>query len=527
MNRYRFAFLVIQFLGFLLINPSNLLKAQSKKLDRPNILLFVFDDASYAHFSANGCKWINTPGYDLVAKEGILFKNFYTPNAKCAPSRASMLTGLYPWQLKEAGNHISRFPTKIKVFTETLKENGYTIGHTGKPWGPGTAKTADGKNRELTGTPYQKRLTTAPTAAISKTDYTANFSDFLNDAGKAKPWFFWCGGWEPHRPYAYKSGINYGKKTTAMIDRVPAYLPDNDTVRTDLLDYAYEIEYFDNHILKMINNLKKKGMLDNTIIIITSDNGMPFPRSKGDSFEISNHIPMVMMWKKGIKNPGKIVADYFSMVDLAPTFLAVSNINPIASSGKSLQPIFNDINTGNHKLSKGVLYFGRERNDFGRPHNQGYPTRSIMKDGFLYIYNFKPDRYPGGNPETGYLDVDGSPSKTAILNLKRSGSNSWFWDQSFALRPEEELYNLSKDIDCMRNLAKNKNYTSLKSALKNQLFNKLKSQKDPRVMGKGDVFDNYPFMTNDYWNFWERVKNKEILQPYLKTPWVEPTDYEN
>jgi N-sulfoglucosamine sulfohydrolase len=501
------------------------------KESRPNILFCIFDDASFEHFKSNGCKWINTPGFDKVAKEGIRFQNFYTTNAKSAPSRSSILTGLYPWQLKEAANHIGQFPSEFKVFPEALKDNGYKIGYTGKPWGPGIAKTADGKERPLTGTPYQKRTTSPPTTGISNADYAGNFSDFLAETPVGNPWFFWCGGWEPHRKYEFRSGTTKGGKRTAMIDRVPSYLPDNDSVRNDLLDYAYELEYFDNCILKLISELEKRGILDNTLIVITSDNGMPFPRSKGCSFEISNHMPMAVMWKKGIKNPGSIVSNYFSTVDLTSTFLDVAGIKSeksgmVAPSGKSFAPIFQDISKGNNPASKGVLLFGRERNDYGRPNNQGYPTRSIMKDDFLYIANLKSDRYPGGNPETGYLDCDGSPSKTVILNQRRSGMDDSFWKQSFGLRSNEELYDISKDKDCMNNLSKDPLYTKKRDELKRLLFDTLKRQNDPRMTGAGDSFDKYPFMLPDYWNFWERVKSGEITDPASKTGWVEPSDYE-
>jgi arylsulfatase A-like enzyme len=503
----------------------------TEKKERPNILFFLFDDASYEHFSANGCKWINTPAFDKVAREGLLFRNFYTPNAKCAPSRSSILTGLYPWQLKEAANHIGRFPPEFKVFTEALTENGYATGYTGKPWGPGSAKTADGRERELVGKAYQKRSTRPPTSGISGVDYAANFLDFLDDNKDNKPWFFWCGGWEPHRAYEYRSGINYGGKKTAMIDSVPAYLPDTDSVRTDLLDYAFEIEYFDRQIGRMINDLEKRGLLENTIIIITSDNGMPFPRSKGFSFEISNHMPMAVMWKNGIKVPGTTVSNYYSTLDIAATVLDVSQTSQQRSgmvplSGRSLRDVFNNPEKGNSATEKGVLYFGRERNDFGRPDNQGYPSRSVMKDGFLYIANLKSDRYPAGNPETGYLDTDGSPSKTVILNLRRTGKDKRYWREAFGLRPEEELYHVTADKDCMINLAKHPGHQKKKLELKKLLFAKLTAQKDPRVMGTGDVFDRYPFMTTDYWNFWERVQRKEIKDPASKTGWVEPDDYE-
>ena len=497
---------------------------------RPNILLIVFDDASFDHFSANGSKWVKTPGFDRVAKQGILFKNFYTPNAKCAPSRAVMLTGLYPWQLKEGANHIGYFPSDISVITEALQKNGYSTGFTGKPWGPGLALKADGKTRDLNGKAYQQKTLFPPTQEISRNDYKANFVDFLNENGNDKPWFFWCGAWEPHRPYQFDSGRKVAGKVFSEINKVPAYLPNTDAVKADLLDYALEIEYFDQQILQMLNTLESRNLLENTLIIITSDNGMPFPRAKGNSYEISNHIPMALMWPKGILKRGITVSNYFSTVDLVPTLLEVSHTNYLSAgmqkpAGKSLAPLFNESKNGNSK-DKGVLFFGRERNDFGRPNNQGYPSRSIMKNGFLYIYNFKNNLYPAGDPLTGYLEVDGSPSKTEILNQRKFQTDSALWKLSFDKRPQEELYNVNIDVDCMNNLATLKKYQTLKANLKQQLFKKLAQQKDPRVFGEGDIFDQYPFMNYSFWNFYERLQNREIIEPWKQTTWVNQSDYE-
>jgi arylsulfatase A-like enzyme len=175
--------------------------AQQKKVRRPNILFCIADDASYPHFGANGYPWVNTPGFDRIVREGVLFSNCYTPNAKSAPSCACILTGLYSWQLKEAGNHIPQFPPDIKVVTEALKENGYQVAFAGKGWAPGTAHTTDGQPRQLTGIPFQKHTLTPPTPQIGKNDYAENFKDFLDQTTSEEPWFFWMGLTEPHRAY--------------------------------------------------------------------------------------------------------------------------------------------------------------------------------------------------------------------------------------------------------------------------------------------------------------------------------------
>ena len=499
--------------------------------ERPNILFVIADDASYPHFGANGCRWVDTPGFDRIARDGILFSNCYTPNAKSAPSRACMLTGLYSWQLREAGNHLPKFPSDIKVVTETMKEVGYTIGFTGKGWAPGDAGQINGKPRELTGTPYQRIKLNSPTPQINATDYTANFKQFLDDQKGENPWFFWVGFFEPHRAYEYGSGITLGNKTIDMIDQVPVFWPDNETVRTDMLDYAYEIEYLDKHLIMMLDELEKRGILDNTIIVFTSDNGMPFPRSKANNYELSNHMPLAVMWKNGIVSPGRVVTDYVNFVDFTPTFLDVGGIDPVRHgmlqpAGRSLNDIFKNGKEGMTTSYRNYTLLGRERHDYGRPGNQGYPTRSIIKDGLLYIHNVKPELFPGGNPETGYLDCDGSPTKSQILNMRRESINDRYWQLSFGKRQEQELYNLEIDKDCIINLADHPLYQAQKEEMKETLLSILYQQGDPRMFGAGDVFDHYPFDQDINWNFWERVQSGEITEPWKQTTWVNPTDYE-
>src|SRR5262249_13521163 len=152
---------------------------------------------------AYGCRWTTTPGFDRVAREGLLFTRAYTPNAKCAPSRACLLTGRNSWQLKDACNHICFFPPEFQSYPEALGRQGYFVGVTGKGWGPGVANDAQGKPRQMTGQPFNRRTAPPPARGISNNDYAGNFEDFLSAAPKGKPWCFWYGATEPHRPYEY------------------------------------------------------------------------------------------------------------------------------------------------------------------------------------------------------------------------------------------------------------------------------------------------------------------------------------
>ncbi len=513
-------------LGTLLILMSG---CQKKVIDKkPNILFCIADDASYPFMSAYGCSWIHTPAFDRISQEGLLFNNAYTPNAKCAPSRSCILTGRNSWQLEAAANHVAYFPAKFKTYAEVLEENGYFVGYTAKGWAPGDPGKINGKKRQPAGTPFDDIKTNPPTKFINKIDYSANFKKFLQSKPADHPFCFWYGSTEPHRAYEYGAGIHKGGMRITDIDHVPAFWPDNDSVRTDMLDYAYELEYFDSHVTKMLQMLDSAGELDNTVVVVTADNGMPFPRVKGQEYEYSNHLPLAIMWKKGIKNSGRSVNEFVNFIDFAPTFLELAGVKQDESGmqpiqGSSLIPIFDaDKNVINAPFRDHAL-IGKERHDVGRPHDWGYPIRGIIKNGYLYIRNFEPDRWPAGNPETGYLNCDGSPTKTVILNDRRNNDgNSVYWQWSFGKRADEELYRISEDPACMNNLILDPEYLGIKNNLKNQMINELEEQGDPRMFGNGHIFDEYEYSEAASRNFYERYMAGEKMH----AGWVNPTDFE-
>lgn len=494
------------------------------KDSRPNILFIIADDAGM-DLGAYGRSWVNTPGFDQVAKQGLLFERAYTPNAKCAPSRSCIMTGRNSWQLDAACNHWIYFPTTFKTYPEVLAANGYRTGFTGKGYAPGKAFHEDGSKRELLGPEFATLKTTAPAKEISNNDYAGNFAAFLQGQSEEQPWCFWIGFNEPHRAYEYGVGAKNGKKNSS-IQKVPAYWPDTDTVRNDMLDYAYEIEYMDSHVQRILKTLEDAGQLDNTLIVFTSDHGMPFPRVKGNQYEHANHIPMAIMWKRGIHQPGRIIRDYVSFIDLAPTFLEAAGIKwqqsgMHPSPGSSLQNIFKANKSGQIEAQRNFVLVGQERHDFGRPKDVGYPIRGMHKNGFLYLKNYEPDRWPVCNPETGYLNCDGGATKTVILNQRRLTGNRQYWSLNFGKRPAEELYALQNDPDCVKNLAKDPKYLAVAAAMKKEMEAKLLAQGDLRMKGFGHIYEQYPFAEVN--GFYERFMKGEKI----RTGWVNPGDYES
>ena len=476
-----------------------------KPVAKPNILFAIADDWSYGHAGVYGCNWVKTPNIDRLAKQGLVFDNAYTPTSKCAPSRAAILTGRNPWQLEAAANHQPYFPAKFMAFTEVLAQAGIACGSAGKTWGPGEAKLADGSPRTFA-------LRTS--RADNGRDPGAGLTAFLKTHPPGQPFFYWFGSHNPHRGYKPDSGIAAGKKATD-IDRVPAYLPDNETVRRDMLDYAIEVEAFDTQIGSLLGALEASGEATNTLIIITSDNGMPFPRVKGHTYDDANRIPFVVNWPGGIARPGRRVADFVSFIDLAPTILDVFGVNGIA---QGMSPItgrsFTDLLAGKSKTDRDFVLIGRERNDVlarpGSPAGLGYPARAIRQGDFLYVRNFAPERWPCGNPELDLKDTDASPTKTLVT---AQGEQSPFWQQAFGKRPNEQLFNLSKDPDCVSNLAADPAFAAKASALRDKLMAELKRQQDPRALGQGDVFDQYPSPRGISTNQAPKLKSPAAITP--------------
>jgi len=450
---------------------------------RPNILFAIADDWGWPYASIEGAKGVTTPHFDRVAREGVLFTNTFCAAPQCSPNRAAVLTGRHIWQLEEAGTHSSLFPNKFKVYPGLLEGAGYHIGFTGKGWGPGNWRDG-GWTRNPAGPEYSERkFDSVPWSGINPIDYAGNFEAFLGKRPENAPFCFWYGCHEPHRKYQEGSGVKSGKKLEDA--PVPAFLPDDAVVRGDVLDYFLEVEWFDTQLGRMLQELEALGELENTIVVVTGDNGMPFPRAKANLYEYGVRVPLAIRWGERVK-PGRTADDLISFVDLAPTFLDAAGVTPPAEmTGKSL---LGSLASGTPGPNEYVL-FGRERHSHARYDNLGYPARAIRTRDQLYIRNFKPDRWPAGDPES-YCDIDDGPTKTYLLE-NRSKYPKLF-DLAVGKRRENELYAVRESMDCMRNLVGDSEHRETNEKLSAKLAAALSEQKDPRALGTGDVFDSYP-----------------------------------
>ncbi len=453
--------------------------AQTPATSRPNILLCIADDASSCHFGANGDRIVRTPAFDRVARQGVNFRHAFCSAPSCTPSRGALLSGQHFWRLGEAGNLWSRWPNTAPIYPDLLAEAGYKVGFKGKGWGPGDFKF-HGRARNPAGVPAK------------------DFEAFLSGVPKDTPFCFWFGSTDPHRPYDRGSGLKAGLRLDQV--QVPPFLPDTPEVRSDLLDYCAEIERFDRDIAKLLETLEARGQLDNTLVVITSDNGMPFPRGKATCYDPGVKMPLAILWPARIKG-GRALNDFVSLTDLAPTFLDAAGLKPPPDmTGRSLLPLLTFEKSGQAESRRDHVFFGRERHANVRQGDVGYPIRALRTIDFLYIRNFEPDRWPAGDPPIyGDVDqannIDGSPSKHAVVEHGDAAAVKRLFDLAFGKRPSNELYDLKTDPWQMNNLAENPLFASQRERLAKQLAAELKHTEDPRASGMGAMFDKAHYVT--------------------------------
>ncbi|MGY8769260.1 MAG: sulfatase-like hydrolase/transferase [Pirellulales bacterium] len=446
-----------------------------KKIQGPNFVVLMADDWSYPHASCLGDSVVQTPTFDRIAKEGVLFSNAFVSTPSCTPSRMSIASGQDHWRLNEADSLGGSLAANIPVYPEMLESAGYRIGFARKGASPSQHTY---RQRDPFGPRYK------------------SFDTFLEDRSPGEPFCFWLGSGDPHRAYRWKSGIKSGIDLDAI--DVPACFPDNETVRTDLADYYWAIQRYDAEAKSVISKLEELDELENTIMVMAGDNGLPFPRCKATLYDTGVRVPLAIRWGSQISQ-GITVDDFVNLTDLAPTFLkAAGLVNSIGMTGQSLLPQLQAKSSGMIDSRRDHVIVGMEK------HVYPYPARAIRNSDFLYIKNFNPQAWPSGKvkgklahndftktpwpttPGSFSFNVDPSPTKQWMLeNL--NAKDSKLHQLAFGKRPTEELYDLKKDPDQLNNVAKDPAYQAELKKLSKKLIKSLKQRSDPRVLSKEEL----------------------------------------
>ncbi len=448
---------------------------------RPNILLAIADDWGWPHAGVYGDTIVHTPTFDRLSREGLLCRQAYVSAPSCTASRAALLTGQWHWRLQSAANLYGVFPDESATYPELLAQAGYEVGMTGKGYGPGRPATA---GRPLAGRPFP------------------SFQQFIRQRDPDKPFCFWLGSTDPHRPYE----LGVGSRAGLDVDHVQPFscLPNVPEVRSDLADYYWAVQRFDQLVGAAVQTLTEIGELDKTIIVMTSDNGMPFPRCKANLYDGGVHVPLAIRWGTRIQ-PARVVDDFVSLTDLAPTFLDAASVPRLdAMTGRSLMDVWLSDRSGQVDPARDGVLVGKERHCPAQetPDLGGYPCRAIRTHEFLYIRNFAPDRWPAGTPDYtratypgAWLgDCDNGPTKTfMVAHQDQDAASRRLYELAFGKRPAEELYDLKADPGQLENVAARPEYLAIRRQLSERLERQLRATGDPRVVGGGELFDTFPY----------------------------------
>ncbi|MEI6176776.1 MAG: sulfatase [Verrucomicrobiota bacterium] len=507
--------------------------AQLHADSRPNILLLFADDlgryaSAYADPAAPSPNdIIKTPAFDRVAREGALFQNAFVSVPSCTPSRAALNTGRhffrngshsqlhFPWP-KDAPDPFA----DIKGMPVTLQEGGYHIGLTYKlHMRPsiigGNQNIYDKAGGKLNG--YSEWVTKATDKATEKEKILAqvhgNFSDFLAKRKPGQPFFYSFNPTNTHRTWVLGSGkALWGLNPDDLKGKLPPVLPDVPLIREDVTDYLGEAMAFDAACGELIRMVEKMGELENTIIVISGDHGIPgMPRGKTCVHDLGSRVLLAIRW------PAKIAANRnvkapVSLIDIAPTFLAAAGLKSTDDpDGQNLLPALAP-GADDSKL-RGWALIGREVHAHkAREESLPYPVRALRTPDFLYVRNFKPDRWPMGAPfgvtnnsapsydqlvkstYCAFPDMDSSPTKAWLVEHRKDEGMQSFLDFAWGKRPGEELYDLGKDPHQITNIANDPAYSGKLETLRRQLMGELTAKKDPRVVDH-DAFDRPPYMT--------------------------------
>ena len=441
---------------------------------KPNILFVIADDWSWPHASVYGSDGVvSTPNFDRLARDGVLFTHAFAAAPSCTTSRAAILTGLPIHRLGDGGNQSGRLPSEYRVYPEALEEAGYFVGYCGKGWAPGDVKKS-GRKRNPAGPRFK------------------SLAEFLEDRPDEKPFCFWYGSFNPHRPYDRDSGLRAGKDPKAV--ELPPFLPDEEIIRHDMLDYFVEVQRYDDELGKLLDSLERRGLTEGTLVLATSDQGMPFPRSKTNLYDSGTRIPLAVMWKGTIRG-NRTVDDLVGQTDFAPTILEAAGVERWSEmTGRSFLDVLMGEADGRVDPLRDHVFVERERHGACREGDKSYPVRGIRTERYLYLRNLRPELLPAGDPmyptKIGpFGDMDPGPTKDFYLDHRHTRAVRPYFERATSPRPAEELYDCSIDPWQMNNLADEESHDDEKAKLRKQLDRWMESTGDPRAHGETDLWD--------------------------------------
>lgn len=443
---------------------------------RPNLLLILADNWGWPHAGVLGDPAAQTPAFDRIAREGVLFANAFCPVPSCSPTRASILTGRAAHQLEEAASLWSAFPKKLSVFTAALRDAGYEVGATGKAWSPGNFKDHGWAENPV------------------GRDFPGGLADFLAARDRTRPFFFWLGNIDTASHNWRNTPGDLADPLAAKL-RVPPEFPDTPEVRATLLAYYAAVRRMDLAAAAALSQLEQARLLEDTLVIYTSDNGWQLPRGLANCYDTGTRVPLAVRWGRHLR-AGRTDEAFINLTDLAPTFLELAGLAPPpAMTGRSFVGALLD-RPGATRADH--VFVERERHANVRRGDLSYPIRGVRTRDWLYLRNLRPDRWPAGDPTMhfavgDYGDVDPSGIKEFIVSRRADPAIAPFFTLSFAPRPAEELYDLRRDPHQLVNLAGRPEHAAAQRELRARVEQWMRETADPRIDPSYDAWDRYAY----------------------------------
>lgn len=385
---------------------------------RPNFIFFISDDISQEDHGCYGHPVIKTPRIDELAANGMRFDRAYLTISSCSPSRCSIITGRYPHNTGAPELH-SKLPDEQIRFPELLREVGYYTALSGKN------HMFSNKDRAF------DKFTRGGEPGGS-----GDWVQHLKDRPKDKPFFFWFAAYDAHRGWKISDHApEYDSKEVI----VPPYNFDGPVTREDLAQYYHEVSRFDHFVGLVRDELEKQGILDNTFLVVASDNGRPFPRAKSRLYDSGIKTPWVVHFPALVKEAA-VTQSFVSVIDLSATCLELAGVEiPECIQGQSFVPILKD-----PKATVRQVVFSEQNWHVYRNH-----SRLVRWGDFAYIRNNFPNQMNlCAESDTTY------PAGKELWQVQAEGrGHENFWQTFSNPYPEEELYDLRKDPHQLNNLA--------------------------------------------------------------------------
>jgi arylsulfatase A-like enzyme len=431
---------------------------------RPNVLLVLSDDHSAAHVGAYGNTDVKTPNLDAFAKEGMLFRRAYVAAPQCVPSRAALMTGRSPVAIQ-----MTRFsaplPEEYKTWLELLRASGYFTGVAGRLFHldgsrnpPPETEVVFGQHNLRT---FERRLDFVRTAGgQTHISAIAQYREFLDLVPRGKPFALQLCFSDPHRVYD-KDAITQPHDPNRI--KLPAHYPDTPGVRADFANYYDEISRFDGNFGQVLDELKKRGLSDNTLVVFMGDNGAAQFRGKGTLYEYGLNVPLLVRWPGKVK-AGSVKTELISGEDFAPTFLEACGDKPLKEmTGRSFL-----------KLLRSEPYTGRDYVFAERgAHGSGLPNGTSPFDLGRVIIGMRYKLIYTALWQLPYQPVDfaGQPFWKELQQMHTDRKLSPLISRLYfsPTRPMFELFDLEGDPNEFNNLIGKKEHESIERELKAKL----------------------------------------------------------